>query len=139
MYRSIYNLPAMMEKGIKRAQLNEKDKTESVEYILPPLRFQQEDEEKADEPVDKIWTLPVPDYYLIGELVLLRRHNDARENVEEFKEGQGRRKVVRALSIRAEELAKLVFTGIEIHSRRFYEDRIKAIAEGKFNYADGWN
>jgi hypothetical protein len=102
----------------------------STSYILPPLRFEMEGLENDEKFCEKIWRLPVPDYYIIGELVLLTKRRD-------FVAGKKRR-VLLASTISQREFQKLLYCGTQTHSRSCYDDRVKLLLQGNFNKHESW-
>ena len=108
--------------------------TEDTQYVLPPLNFQHKEPKAAVNPIEnRPWPLPNAEFHIFGDLVLLRKEQDARGGLEERPS-----KELRALSIRAHDFEKLLYCGIKTHSRTYYSDRMKLVLQGKFNYKDGW-
>ena len=108
--------------------------TEDTQYVLPPLDFQHTDQKAAVNPIgNRPWPLPNAEYHIFGDLVLLRKEQDARVKAEERPS-----KELRAFSIRAQEFEKLLYCGIKTHSRTYYNDRMESVLQGMFNYKDGW-
>ena len=107
---------------------------EDTQYVLPPLDFQHMDQKAAVNPIEnRRWPLPKAQYYIFGDLVLLRKEQNTRVKPEERLS-----KELRALSIRAQDFEKLLYCGIKTHSRTYYGDRMESVLQGKFNYKDGW-
>lgn len=108
--------------------------TEDTQYVLPPLDFHHTDQKAAVNPSEnRPWPLPNAQYHIFGDLVLLRKEQDARVKPE-----QRPSKELRALSIRAQDFEKLLYCGIKTHSRTYYGDRMESVLQGTFNYKDGW-
>lgn len=136
LYRSIYSLQPMMNDAIQLKNtdcLDQVDKTETSEYTLPPLFFGDTDSDtlqgEGDEMQENYWKLPMPDFHLIGEILLLRK---------QVINGDRPQKCLRATSILHEHFEKLLYCGLETHSRRFYGERIDLILQGRFNNQLGW-
>jgi hypothetical protein len=129
LYRSIYHLEPLMTDAIR----NPKEPT--VKYELPPFDFGQNESEthNGDPKIDNQWKLPLAEYHIIGDLVLLRKEKDTRARA-----GVTSGRVLRALSISPQEFEKLLYCGIETHSRTYYDDRVELISQGKFNYKNRW-
>jgi hypothetical protein len=125
-YRSIYNLPPLMDNAIREPDTN----AENNEYVLPPLEFDDDNVgERHSIPAEgNHWKLPKAEYHIIGDIVLLRkvRMTTASEQI------------LLAQSIAQEEFQKLVYCGNKNHSRTYYSDRVELMLEGKFNHRLGW-
>lgn len=102
----------------------------TVKYELPPLDFEQDQSETdSEDPIaDNQWKLPLAEYHIIGDLVLLCKEKDTRARA-----GETSGRVLRALSISPQEFEKLLYCGIETHSRTYYDDRVGLMSQGKFN------
>ncbi|KAK0510053.1 hypothetical protein JMJ35_007447 [Cladonia borealis] len=136
LYRSVYGLNPVMKDEIARKE--EKPGVsimEDTQYVLPPLDFQNTDQEAAVNPTENgLWPLPKAEYHIFGDLVLLRKeHNTC------VKPNERPSKELRALSIRAQDFEKVLYCGIRTHSRTYYGDRMESVIQGKFNYKDGWD
>lgn len=135
LFRSVYGLgPGMNNEIIRQEKKPGTPNTEDTQCVLPPLNFPNVDQKAAVKPTeDRPWNLPIPDYHTFGDLVLLRKEHNTRVESK-----QRSSKELRALSIRAQDLEKLLYCGIKIHSRAHYEDRMESVLQGKFNYKNGW-
>ncbi|KAH8591652.1 hypothetical protein B0O99DRAFT_690460 [Bisporella sp. PMI_857] len=136
LYRSIYKLEPLMSDTIMRDQQVAEP---IIKYELPPLDFGNSDSDsdcgadfKASSP-DSEWKLPLAEYHIIGELVLLRNKRNASTEM-----GPRTSRVLQALSISAREYEKLLYCGIQTHSRTYYEDRVGLLLKGEFNYKKQW-
>ena len=135
LYRSIYGLePVMNGKIARREAKPSTPDTEDTQYVLPPLDFQHTEPKAAVKPIEnRLWPLPNAEFHMFGDLVLLRKEQDARVEPDERPS-----KELRALSIRAQDFEKLLYCGIKTHSRTYYSDRMDSVLQGKFNYKNGW-
>ena len=135
LFRSVYGLEPVMNDGIARK--DEKPgtpNTEDTQYVLPPLDFQNRDQKATVNPPEtRPWPLPNAEYHILGDLVLMRKEQNTRVESEERSN-----KELRALSIRAKDFEKLLYCGMKIHSRTYYDERMESVLQGKFNYKDGW-
>lgn len=114
---------------------NQHTKESIVKYELPPLDFEQDENETQSKDLNtgRQWKLPLADYHIIGDLVLLRKEKDVRARA-----GEAPGKVLRALSISPQEFEKFLYCGIQTHSRTYYDDRVELMLQGKFNYKERW-
>ena len=120
LYRSVYNLPPQMTDAIPQTA-----ETPERPFELPPLNFGDEKATESNETEDgQRWRLPKADYNIIGDLVLLRK---------EKQDGRIAGRILRAHSIATEEFQKLLFCGVQTHSRTYYGERVGLILEGNFN------
>jgi hypothetical protein len=152
LYRSVYGLAPAMDGAIGMESINQSSTyvdSEISSYTLPPLYFEEVTERmknKTTNRLDNCWKLPLPDYHLIGDIVILRKE-DASERVAGEAEAEVKgvdirekspRQIVRALSVPQEEFARFLFCGIETHRRIYYNERIDLVARGEFNCRNGW-
>ncbi|KAK3326735.1 Alpha/Beta hydrolase protein [Apodospora peruviana] len=135
LYRASYNLGPLMADAVKQ----EDKKTPDLPYVLPPLEFQFEDE--ADDTKDggsgqqeheagKVWKLPIPQYHILGDIVLLRKDRVVVDAAV--------KRVLRAYSFAHDEYEKLLYVGTQTHSRTYYQDRVSLLQEGRFNDRQSW-
>jgi hypothetical protein len=130
LYRSIYKLPPIQEAGPQMFGTN-------AEAQTPPAEVRSSQAVAKEEEVGKHWSVPNPEYWHIGERVVLRRSiitGHASEDNGDPKEELA----LSALSVAAEEFAKLLFCRLTVHRRVQYQERVELIAEGRFNGRHGW-
>lgn len=127
LYRSIYKLPPIQEAGPQVFGT-------SAEAQTPPAEVRSSQAVAEEEEVGKHWSVPNPEYWHIGERVVLRRSITTRHASDDPKEELA----LSALSVAAEEFAKLLFCRLTVHRRVQYQERVELIAEGRFNGRHGW-
>lgn len=106
-------------------------------YVLPPLEFQvdekgdssQEDQKNEED----CWRLPRAEYHILGEVVILRK-----ERGNGMRPGQKGARELRAYTMPIHEYEKLLFCGVQTHSRSYYGDRIELLRRGAFNGRESW-
>jgi hypothetical protein len=123
LYRSIYHLPPIQD---DRGQ-------EAVEFHLPRLSFDLRNSLK-DKKIDALWSLPRPVYWHIGRIVVLKVSLMEKKG-EENEEDEW---MLRALTVKPEDFARLLFCNVDIHKRLRYRERIDMLLEGRFNGREGW-
>jgi hypothetical protein len=127
-YRSVHNLPPLMNDAICEHDSNAENNT----FILPPLVF--DDEEATASGHDTVavegrhWKLPRAEYHIIGDLVLLRKVRMTSSSDQ----------ILLAHSITLTGFQNLVYCGKETHSRTAYGDRVAMMLRGKFNHKEQW-
>jgi hypothetical protein len=96
-------------------------------YSLPPSRASTTSSLTAPTQstlsgVTSIWPLPRPTFQLLGDIILL----DEVVTTDDEKLDRGI-PLMRALSVSPDELSKLIFCDVEVHRRKAYMERLKAI------------
>ncbi|KAK6359960.1 hypothetical protein TWF696_001083 [Orbilia brochopaga] len=91
------------------------------------------------------WSLPEPELFHVGPIVILKigpYKSDARmartSPSAHVPGSAGSRLVMSAWQITPEELSKIVFCRLSVHSRIVYRDRIQKLRNGCFNGETGW-
>jgi hypothetical protein len=80
-----------------------------------------------------MWPLPPPEYYPIGEIVVLK------VSVPELSHAAGLSALaLGAIKVHPVILSSLVFCNMKVHSRVHYTKRVQMILEGRFNNGTGW-
>ena len=119
LYRASYDLEPLATKAMTQENAE-------TPYVLPPLRFQTDqengpaDRDSQREP-KKVWKLPVPEYHIAGEIVLLR------------KDRVSGARILRAYNISHHQYERLLYVGTQTHSRTYYHDRVELLRQGRFN------
>lgn len=93
-------------------------------------------EKRVGEPKARLWPLTPPDYYPIGDIIVLKVSVG---NLDAITEGGPPPIILRAVQISEHSLASVIFCGIEVHSRVHYTKRVQILLKGKFNGNDGWD
>ncbi|KAF5966883.1 hypothetical protein FBULB1_11437 [Fusarium bulbicola] len=86
-------------------------------------------DDSVDFPVKEsnFWRFPQPFYHHVGpRLILLTRYVDNQMSLK-------------AVEISSSEFQKLLFCRVTVHGKRFYEERIGALEQGRFNNRSAWN
>ncbi|QGI69194.1 hypothetical protein CEK26_013151 [Fusarium fujikuroi] len=74
----------------------------------------------------KFWRFPQPFYHHVGpRVILLTRFVDNQMNLK-------------AVEISSSEFQKLLFCRVAVHGKRFYDERIDALEQGRFNDRSAW-
>jgi hypothetical protein len=82
-----------------------------------------------------LWSVPLPEYHLIGEIIILKMTLVA--DIHDGAEASNSI-ILKAIKVASDELAKLIFWSTEVHSRVYYTKRVSMILEGIFNGRTGW-
>ena len=112
LYRSIYNLPPMQRENTHQKQQD----LQTVDSLSIPAS------KKPDVPS---WTLPAPDFWHVGQLVLLKI------SVPDFSDDDALNDELQldAYKLTPEEFSKLLFCRTLIHSRATYGERIQLLCQ----------
>jgi hypothetical protein len=93
----------------------------------------------------RVWPMPKPDFWPLGRVVVmweeLERDGEGRGGGEPEKEIRAlaqKRRILRIEEVKAEEFVQALFCRIDVHKRDMYRRRIRLLAKGKFNMAEGW-
>ncbi|KAF5652837.1 hypothetical protein F25303_2843 [Fusarium sp. NRRL 25303] len=74
----------------------------------------------------KFWRFPQPFYHHVGpRVILLTRFADNQMSLK-------------AVEISSSEFQKLLFCRVAVHGKRFYDERIDALEQGRFNNRSAW-
>lgn len=74
----------------------------------------------------KFWRFPQPFYHHVGpRVILLTRFVDNQMNLK-------------AVEISSSEFQNLLFCRVAVHGKRFYDERIDALEQGRFNDRSAW-
>jgi hypothetical protein len=128
LYRSLFQLPPIKD-------------DESAETGKTPSPAQEGPGQEASRPQEakRPWDLPAPEFWLVGEVVLLRT-----EIIEvQVDDGQDKptmdmERALKIFTVDSEEFAKLLFCRISVHRRNEYYKRVDLIENGQFNAQNGW-
>ncbi|KAJ6260736.1 hypothetical protein Dda_4965 [Drechslerella dactyloides] len=89
------------------------------------------------------WSLPEPELFHIGPIVILKvgTYNSEAQSARESSSAPkppGSRLIMSAWQITPEELSKIIFCRLSVHSRTVYRDRIQKLRNGQLNGETGW-
>ena len=133
LYRSIYNLPPIQEDDSPVTGIDVGTNTLSDETPNGQTAAQGAHN-------GKYWRVPEPEYWHIGERVVLKRsvvtrHDSSNYGNDDLKEELA----LSAVRVAAGEFAKLLFCRVTVHSRVHYKERVEELAEGRFNGRNSWS
>jgi len=148
LYRSFYGLEPMMKDAIQLENtevLDRIDKPATSDYTLPPLFFEETDSDtlvdENEEMQENSRQLPISDFHLVGEIVVLRKQFIDQPMCDagiDSNDTNRPDKVLRATSVPHEDFERLLYYGLETHSRSFYSERTQLILQGRFNNKLRW-
>ncbi|CVL09708.1 hypothetical protein FPRO04_06519 [Fusarium proliferatum] len=121
---------AMLDLPPKAAISEHETSKEIVSVALETTRDENRrlSDDSEDFPLKepKFWRFPQPFYHHVGpRVILLTRFVDNQMNLK-------------AVEISSSEFQKLLFCRVAVHGKRFYDERIDALEQGRFNDRSAW-
>jgi hypothetical protein len=98
---------------------------------LPHFSFEKD--AIVEKTKEMLWPLSNPDYWHIGKIVVFKT---------ELVEGEGPDDedvlLLKAVTVRPEDFAKLLWCNVAVHKRVRYGERVELLGYGRFNGRNGW-
>lgn len=114
------------ESELQHGSTSTSNSSDSEKAAIEALR-EDEEGETTKTPPQKVWKLPKPLMFNVGELMVLKDSNSDEDGLN-----------LSAIPVTAEEFSQFLFCKIEAHRRKAYLRTVGELRAGRFNGKNGW-
>ena len=123
LYRSLYDLPPIQAEASNNQPRSTFSSSDST-LVNGSIK-------SSNSTASRSWTLPKPDLWHAGDLVLLKLELSTEEDISKNHGGNGL--ALHAIELSHEDFSKLLFCQVAVHSRGCYHERVRMLLESILN------